>query len=400
MKHIVILLDGASDYPIAALDGKTPLEAAYKPNIDKLAQNGEVGLVEMVPKDLSPGSDVANLSVMGYNPHIYYTGRSALEAVSMGVALSAMDTTFRANIVTLSGDGAYENKVMIDYSADEISTEDAAILIDAVNQKLKTALYELFSGVSYRHLLLWRDKLETLVLTPPHDISGKCIESYLPSSPKILEIMKKSNEILRNHPLNAQRILQGKKPANSLWIWGQGTSPTLPSFYDKYHKKGSVISAVDLIKGIGICAKMRSIDVEGATGTIHTNFEGKANAAIDALAQGDDFIYVHIEAPDECGHHFEMEEKIKSIELIDKKIVGPIVTYLQTTKEAYHILIIPDHATPVSLGTHTNDPIPYIIYRSNDLKKGTGCYCESSAKEMFDHPGYKLMDYFLGNGEI
>lgn len=401
MKYIVVLLDGAADYPIKSLGGKTPLEVANKPNINSLAKKGEVGMVEMVPKDLSPGSDVANLSVLGYNPHKYYTGRSPLESVSMGITLKDTDTTFRANIVTLSEDANYEDKIMIDYSAGEISTKDAAVLIDALNQELKNDVYEFYSGISYRHLLLWHERMDKLSLTPPHDISGKCIKKYLPQNEKILSIIKKSNKILNNHPLNKQKISKGEKSANSIWIWGQGTKTTLPSFYDKYQKKGCVISAVDLVKGIGISAGMDTIEVEGATGTLNTNFERKADAAIDALKKGYDFVYLHLEAPDECGHHFETENKIKAIELIDKKVVGRIINYLKEQKDDYSILILPDHATPIELGKHTNDPIPYIIYVSNNIKNGVDCYCESAAKHnKFSQSGYKLMDYFIRNGGL
>lgn len=395
MKHIVILIDGAADYPDMQNGGMTPLSAAHKPNIDFLAQNGEARLIRTVPDGMAPGSDVANLSVMGYDPKKYYTGRSPLEGVSIGVELTDTDTTFRANIVTLSDEDNYEDKTMVDYSSGEITTAESTVLINDLNDYIKTELYDLHPGVSYRHLLKWRELLPEARLTPPHDISGRCVRDYLPDRPEILNIMKKSYDFLSKHPVNADRIKRGLNPANSLWIWGQGTKPALPDFNSRFGKKACMISAVDLLKGIAICAGMKSIDVEGTTGTIDTNFDGKAQAAVSALKAGYDFVYIHLEAPDECGHHFDKAGKIKSLELIDEKIVAPILKYLQSCGEDFAFLVTPDHATPVSIGTHTNDKIPYIIYKSNKTCKGVSCYCEEKITEEAPFAGCELMDYFI-----
>ncbi len=365
MKYIVVLCDGAADTPVEELGGKTPLEAANKPNIDRLASMSEMGMVTTVPDNLPPGSDVANLAVFGYDPQIYYTGRSPLEAMSMNVHLELTDTTFRTNLVTLSDEENYEDKTMVDYSSDEISTEEAAVLIDAVNKELKTAEYEFFSGISYRHLLVWHNKENDFSLTPPHDISEKKIKEYLPKDEILLTLMKKSYDILKNHPVNLDRIKRGLRPANSIWIWGNGTKPNLDLYKDKFGLNGAVISAVDLIKGIGKCAGLDVIDVEGATGTVHTNFDGKAAAAISALRSGADFVYIHLEAADEAGHRHEIDNKVKAIELIDKKIVAPVIAALEEDGEEYSVLIMPDHPTPLAIRTHTREPIPYLIYKSN-----------------------------------
>jgi len=401
MKYAIILGDGMADYPIEQLDNKTPLQYAKTPTMDLLAQKGELGIVKTVPDDLAPGSDVANLAVMGYDPHKYYTGRSPLEAVSMGVELSDTDVTFRCNLVTLSDDEPYEYKTMIDYSSDEISTEEAHILMEDVNKHLRTDRISFYPGISYRHLMVWNNGPHNFSLTPPHDILEKNIADYLPkgtNSNIILELMKRSNEFLKNHPVNLNRIENGLKPANSIWIWGEGKKPSLSGFYDKYGLKGSVISAVDLIKGIGLCAGLRSVNVEGATGNIHTNFIGKAKAAIHELKSGQDFVYVHIEAPDECGHRNEMENKIKSIEFIDQQVVKVIKDELDNMKEDYSIMILPDHPTPLKLRTHTSEPVPFLIYRSNKQQNNSySSYDELTAKQtgLVFNEGYKLMDYFI-----
>ena len=383
-----------ADYPVEALGGKTPLEAAKKPCMDMLASKGVSGLVKTVPDDLAPGSDVANLSVMGYEPYIYYTGRSPLEALSMGINLGDDDTTFRANLVTLSDDDIYAEKTMVDYSADEISSEEAKILITDLNEALKNEFLTFFSGISYRHLLVWKGCDTQYKLTPPHDISGKKITNYLPDSPIVLHLMERSSEMLKKHPVNIKRREKGLNPANSLWIWGQGTKPKLSSFEEKFGLKGSVISAVDLIKGIGIGAGMQSIDVDGATGNIHTNFDGKAQAAIACL-RNCDFIYVHIEAPDECGHRFETENKVRAIELIDEKIVRPIFEALTSEYPEFSIMILPDHPTPLLLGTHTHDPVPYVIYRGGDAN-GNPTYSEANANQGgLIEKGWTLMGKFL-----
>lgn len=399
MKYAVILCDGAADTPVPELGGKTPLEAAHKPNIDALASCGEMGMVTTVPKNLPPGSDVANLAVFGYDPQKYYTGRSPLEAMSMGVHLELTDTTFRTNVVTLSDDERYEDKTMIDYSSDEITTEESSQLIAAVNEALRTDEYEFFSGISYRHLMVWHNKKNDFSLTPPHDISDRKITDYLPKDKTILNLMKKSYDILKNHPVNLDRIKRGLRPANSIWIWGNGTKPNLDTYAEKFGIRGAVVSAVDLIKGIGVCAGLDVIDVIGATGNVHTNFDGKAEAAIRALRSGDDFVYVHLEAPDEAGHRHEIENKVKAIELIDEKIVAPIVAALKADGEDFAILIMPDHPTPLAIRTHTSDPVPYIIYRSGNCTNGSPrIYSEKEAAKtgIVTEHGYTLMNKLLG----
>ena len=399
MKSVVILLDGAADTPVLELGNKTPLEVANKPVIDSLAALGEMGMVTTVPENLPPGSDVANLAVFGYDPQKYYTGRSPLEALSMGVSLELSDTTFRTNVVTLSEDEPYEEKTMIDYSSDEITTEESTQLIKAVNDALSTSEYEFFSGISYRHLMVWHNKENNFSLTPPHDISDRKVTEYLPKDSILLDLMKKSYEILKDHPVNLDRKKRGLRPANSIWIWGNGTKPNLTTFDELYGIRGSVVSAVDLIKGIGTGAGLNVVDVIGATGNVHTNFDGKAEAAIGELKNGADFVYVHLEAPDEAGHRHEIDNKVKAIELIDEKIVSPIFNYLKDSGEDFSMLLMPDHPTPLAIRTHTSDPVPYILYRSdacgdkNNLK-----YTEEDAKStgIFNENGYTLMAKLLG----
>lgn len=399
MKYIVMLGDGMADLPYEGLGNKTPLQCANKPNIDALAKNGIVGMVKTVPDGIKPGSDVANLSVMGYNPLQYYTGRSPLEAVSIGIDLAPTDIAFRCNLVNLSNEPNYADKTMVDYSSDEISTEEAAELIKAVNEAFKTSEIEFHPGISYRHCMVWHNGKQNLELTPPHDISDRKITDYLPKEQIILDMMVKSYDILKDHPVNKAREARGLRPANSIWLWGEGTKPAIAKFADKYNLKGSMISAVDLLKGIGICAGLESIEVEGATGNITTNFEGKGQAAIDTLLKdGKDFVYIHVEAPDECGHRREVENKVKSIELIDEKIVGPLIKALEDAKEDYSILVMPDHPTPLLLKTHTSDPVPFIIYRSTDKKQSNvSSYTEEEAKKtgLFIPVGHTLMDKFL-----
>jgi len=401
MKHIVILGDGMADYAVPYFDNKTILDVANKPNIDYMCSHGELGLVKTVQDGMKPGSDVANLSVMGYDTKKYYSGRSPLEAASIGVDMLETDVTFRCNIVTLSDEENYEDKTMLDYSSGEISTEEAKELIKAVATELNTEDIKFYPGVSYRHLTVWANGSTNVELTPPHDISDKKIAEYLPKgdgSEKILEMMKKSEQILKNHPINIERIKNGKNPATSIWIWGEGKKPLLSDFGEKYNLKGSVISAVDLIKGIAICAGMRSIDIEGATGTYHTNFDGKAEAALKALTEdGDDFIYIHMEAPDECGHQGDAPNKKLSVELIDEKVVGKIRRELDSKGIAYKMLILPDHPTPITLKTHVSDPVPYIIYNSENLQNTGLTYNEENAKKtgIYIEEGYTLMDRFL-----
>lgn len=395
MKYVVILGDGMADWQVDKLGGKTPLETASKPYMDMLCKNGITGLVKTVPGDLPPGSDVANLSVMGYNPYEYYTGRSPLEAVSMGVDVKDTDTTFRTNVVTLSDDKNYEDKKMVDYSSGEITTKESRELMKVIDKELGDELRSFFGGISYRHLLLWHGLDKQFKLTPPHDISGKVIKDYLPDSEVLLELMKKSYDILKDHPINKDRIARGLNPANSIWIWGQGKKPMLTPFKEKFGKKGAVISAVDLVKGIGICADMESIDVDGVTGNIDTNFPGKAQAAIEAL-KTNDFVYVHMEAPDECGHRFEVENKVKAIEMIDQLVLKPIYEHLKNSGEDFSIMILPDHPTPLKIGTHTNDPVPYVIYRSDEKVKSGVNYNENDAKTgVYIEEGHTLMNKFL-----
>ena len=340
MKYVVFLGDGMADYPCESLGGKTPLEVAKKPNMDCLAKCGMMGLAKTVDDSLSPGSDVANLSVLGYDPCKYYSGRSPLEALSIGVTLKETDVTFRANLVTLSDEEEYSDKTMVDYSAGEITTDESKQLIEYLQQHLVVPGFSLYAGISYRHLLVWDQGNLAVSLTPPHDISKQPVATYLPGGEKgavLYNIMKQSHALLKDHPINKERIRQGKNPANSLWIWGEGTKPMLDLFAEKFGLRGSMISAVDLLKGIAIGTGMESIDVAGATGNVDTNFDGKAEVAIAALSSGSDFVYIHVEAPDECGHHGQTDWKVKAIELIDEKIVGPVMAYLEESGEDFAV---------------------------------------------------------------
>ncbi len=397
MKYIVILADGMADYPVEALDGKTPMEKAQKPCMDSLAAEGEQFLVKTVPDNLKPGSDVANLTVMGYNTKDVYTGRSPLEAASIGVTLSEAETSFRANLVSLGGEGDYADLSMLDYSAGEISTEEARALIKTLQEKLVRKNFSLYPGISYRHLLVWENAGEIGTLTPPHDISDRPVRDYLPTCPEILSIMEESREILRDHPVNRARREKGLRTADSLWIWGEGKKPALPAFYDVYGKKGAVISAVDLVRGIGHLAGLSVIDVPGVTGNIDTNFEGKAEAAVRTLlTDGNDFVYVHMEAPDECGHRGEAENKVKSIEMIDHLVVQYIKEKLDAAGEEYRMLILPDHPTPICTKTHARDAVPCLLYDSRKKGGGAAVFTEKSAAagRTID-PGYTLMQLFL-----
>ena len=403
MKYVIFLGDGMADYPIETLGGKTPLGKANKPNMDALCASGETGLVKTVDDALPPGSDVANLSVMGYDPTLYYTGRSPLEALSIGVSLKDSDVTFRANLVTLTDENVYENKTMADYSSGEITTAEAHELIAYIKEHIKLPNISFYGGTSYRHLMVWDGGSKNVTLTPPHDISDRKITDYLPEgdgAEAILDIMKQSYTLLKDHPVNKNRIARGLNPANSLWIWGEGTKPRLSLFADKFGLSGTMISAVDLLKGIGTGAGMDVLEVQGATGTIDTNFDGKAQAAINALKRGADFVYIHMEAPDECGHHGDLEGKIKSIELIDEKVVGPVTDFLKSTGEAFKILITPDHPTPIRLKTHVHDAVPFVIYDSRTSHAGGSglSYCEENAEKtgLFISPGHKLIERFLG----
>lgn len=398
MKYIVVLGDGMADQPLAELEGKTPLAYAMTPKMDELAAKSEIGMVHTVPDGMSPGSDTANLSVLGYNPRKYYSGRSPLEALSIGVPMKDTDIALRCNIVTLSEeDGPYEEQTIIDHSSGEISTEDAAVLLEAVRKELETDIYKFYVGTSYRHLLIW-DKGEVVDLVPPHDVLGQKIGDNLPKDAALREMMKKSYEILKNHPLNIERKKQGLNPANSCWFWGAGTKPALSSFEQKTHKKGAMISAVDLLKGIAVGASMKVITVEGANGGLHTNYEGKAQAAVDVLTKdGYDFVYVHLEGPDEMGHQGSIERKIQAIENLDARIIKPIVEGLEACGEDFRMLILPDHPTPICIRTHTGDSVPYLLYDSTDKQNHTWHYNEVEAGQSgnFVDEGHTLIDYLF-----
>ncbi len=401
MKYFVLVPDGAGDEPIEALGGKTPLEAADISFIDSLAARGEVGNVQTIPKGVAPGSDAANLSVMGYDPSVYLTGRSPLEAASIGIDMSDTDVAFRTNIITVEGDGSYEDLIIKDHSSGDITTAEADELIKAVNEAFENEKIKFYTGVSYRHCLIVHNGSTEYDLTPPHDVLGRRVGDYLPKGEGcefLTEMMKKSYEILNHHPINEDRRKRGLNPANTLWIWGQGKKPSLSSFFEKYHITGTAISAVDLIKGIAICAGLDSVDVEGATGTLHTNFEGKAKAAIEEFRKGKDFVYMHLEGPDECSHQGDMPGKIKCMEDIDKKVCKPVVEYLRQSGEDFRVLVVPDHKTPLRIRTHASEPVPYVIYDSRketapDESKAFGE--TSGSKGGHFGSGYEMADYFF-----
>lgn len=400
MKYVVLLCDGMADYPVPELGNLTPMAKAYKPNMDALAKKSTVGLCKTVADGLKPGSDVANLSVLGYDPQVYYSGRSPLEAGSIGIDMKPTDVSLRCNLVTLTDEENYEDKTIVDYCAGDISTEDAAVLIKYLADNLDNDEFKLYAGVSYRHCLIWdHGTMDLGTLTPPHDITGKPIKDYIPKHPnaqKLYDMMKKSYDLLKNHPLNIERVKRGERPANSMWFWGEGTRKPLSSFEEKYGLKASMISAVDLLKGIGKFSGMNVVTVPGATGYLDTNFEGKAQACIDELASGQDFVYIHVEAPDECGHRYEIENKVKAIELIDEKILGHVLKALEVYDD-YKILIMPDHATPLCLKTHTNDPIPYLIYHKQKEVRGVDKLSENTAKDSGNYiaVGHTIMDKFV-----
>ena len=379
MKYLVLLCDGMADTPVPELGGKTPMEAAQKPNMDALAREALVGTAKTVPDGMKPGSDVANLSALGYHPADCYTGRSP---ASIGVDLAPDEYAIRCNLVTLSDEPAYADKSMVDYCVGDISTAEATELIHFLAEHLPEGV-RLYPGVSYRHCLVWKNPAEDIgELTPPHDISGQKITGRLPDPAKagvLLELMEKSFDLLKNHPVNQKRVAEGKRPANSMWFWGQGRKAALRPFKELYGLNASVISAVDLIKGIGILAKMEVLDVPGATGYIDTNFDGKAQAAMDAFARGQDLVYVHVEAPDECGHRGETANKVRAIELIDGKILGPVRKALEAQGD-YRILVLPDHPTPLAIRTHSSEPVPYLIYDSREKHPGVASFTESTAR--------------------
>lgn len=403
LKYIVMLGDGMADLPIASLGNKTPLEAAYKPAMNYLASHGINGMVDTVPEGMVPESDTANLSVMGYDPKIYSKGRSPLEAASMGIIMQDDETAIRANIVALGGEGEYEDLVMLDHSSDEIPTEQARILLSAVQEKFGNEIMKFHCGISYRHCLIWKNCPDFNDFSRPHDIIGRRIGDYLPKSEAsrpMYRLMKESYDLLNNHPLNIEREKQGLKKANSLWLWSPGKKPALPNFTEITGLKGSVVCAVDLIKGIGVCAGMKVPQIEGATGAINTNFSGKCASAINELENGADFVYIHVEAPDECGHQGKAEEKVESIERIDKLILSPLMEYLKNKGEAFKILLLPDHPTPVSVRTHTRAPVPFVVYDSeNETQSGIDIYSEKNGEStgLYLDRGEKLMNLLIGD---
>lgn len=398
MKYLVLIPDGMADEKIESLENKTPMEAADKPYMDTLAKHSYVGMVSNVPQGMVPESDTANMAILSFDPKVYSKGRSPLEAVSMGIEMKDDEVAYRCNVVTLSDDEDYDNKIMLDHSSDEITTAEANELIKTLDKELGNELRKFYTGVSYRHCIIWKGGNDTYSFHRPHDIIGQCIKEYLPKGDDgkvFYELMRKSWDILNNHPVNIARRARGLKAANSIWLWSPGKKPALPSFKDKWGLEATVISAVDLIKGIGLCANMKSVDVEGATGNVHTNYDGKANAAIEAFKNGADYVYIHVEGPDECGHRAELENKVLSIELIDKKILGPVYEYLKSTNEEFKIMVLPDHPTPIRLRTHTISPVPFFIYSSeNSAYDGVDCFTEHSAQEtgIYLDKGHELME--------
>lgn len=397
MKYIVILGDGMADEPIEALGGKTPLEYAHTPVMDELASKGEMGMVQNVPAGMSPGSEIANLSVMGYDPLTDFTGRSPLEALSVGVEMEPDDIIFRCNIVTLSEEEPYEEKTIIDHSSGEISTADADVLMDAIRAAFNNEEFQFYTGTSYRHIMVWKHG-RLAKLEPPHDHLTQKAGPFLPEETVLREFMVKSFDILNNHPLNVKRAAEGKNKANSLWYWGAGTKPSLRSFREKTGLKGAMVSAVDLLKGIAVGAGMTVCQVEGATGSIDTNYEGKAQAAIDSLLKdGCDFAYIHVEAPDEMGHQGALQHKVQSIEDLDRRLIGPVKQAMEEAGEDFRMLVLPDHPTPLRIRTHCAEPVPYVLYDSRFQRKSIAHYTEAEAKAtgLFEPQGCKLMEKFL-----
>ncbi len=401
MKYLVLIPDGMADEPVSELGNRTPMEAAVKPCMDSLCARATVGLVSNVPVGMVPESDTANMAILSFDPKIYSRGRSPLEALSMGLDMKPNETAYRCNVVTLSENEPYEQKIMLDHSADEITTAEADELIKTLETHFGTDYRHFYTGVSYRHCILWQDGNDTYNFSRPHDIIGQCISEYLPGEHdgglEFRQLMKESYEILNHHPINQARRARGLKPANSVWLWSPGKKPRLPDFSEKWGISGTVISAVDLIKGIGLCAGMKSIDVEGATGNVHTNYTGKAEAAIKAFQDGSDFVYVHVEGPDECGHRAEIDNKKLSIELIDRKILAPIYAYLHDCGEAFKIMVLPDHPTPLRIRTHSSAPVPFFIYDSEKEIVGVSSFTEANAATtgLYVQDGYTLLDHVI-----
>lgn len=400
MKYVIVLGDGMADLPIEGLQGMTPLEYAKTPCMDSLAAAGEIGTVHTIPEGMAPGSDTANLSVLGYDPKTYYSGRSPLEALSIGVDMKPTDVSLRCNLVTLTEEeGKFEDKRILDHSSGEISTEDAAILLDAVKKGLETEVYKFYAGTSYRHLLIWQQG-QVVELTQPHDVLGQTIGQYLPKDLALRDMMEKSYGILVNHPINLERKERGLNPANSCWFWGAGTRPSLSPFEERTGLKGAMVSAVDLLKGIAVGASMKTIVVDGANGGLHTNYRGKAQAAVDVLTKENyDFVYVHVEAPDEMGHQGSVEKKVQAIEFLDGQVIAPIKEGLEQAGEAFRILVMPDHPTPICIRTHTGDDVPYLLYDSAAPQQNTWKYNEKEAAASGRHisRGCEMIDYLIQN---
>ncbi len=404
MKYLIVIPDGMADRPIPELGGKTPMEAAHKPCMDLLCRESFSGVVSNVPEGMNPESDTANLAILSYDPKVYSKGRSPLEAISMGLSMTPDQVALRCNLVALSEEERYCDRVMLDHSADEISTEEADELVKALNEVLGNELRHLYTGVSYRHCLLWSDDDDCFPFARPHDIIGRRIEEYLPAGErgaKYLDFMEKSAEVLAHHPVNEARRARGLLPANSAWLWSPGRKPSLPSFAEKWGLRGTVVSAVDLIRGIGLCAGLSAPIVEGVTGNVRTNYEGKAEAAIEAFKNGDDFVYVHVEAPDECGHRAEIENKVLSVELIDEKILSTVYAYLRGCGEPFRIMVLPDHPTPIEIRTHSMEPVPFFIYDSEKRLSGASHFTERSCAEtgIYLPRGHELMHYFTKSNE-
>ena len=397
MKYIVILGDGMSDEPIEALGGKTPLEVAETPVMDELASKGELGMVQNVPAGMSPGSEIANLSVMGYDPLTDFTGRSPLEALSVGVEMEPDDIIFRCNVVTLTEQEPYEEKTIVDHSSGEISTAEADQLMDAIREAFNDETFQFYTGTSYRHIMVWKHG-RLARLEPPHDHLTQKAGPFLPEEEVLRNFMVKSFDILNNHPINLKRAAEGKRKANSLWYWGAGTKPSLRNFEEKTGLKGAMVSAVDLLKGIAVGAGMQICQVEGATGSIDTNYEGKAQAAIDSLLKdGCDFVYVHVEAPDEMGHQGELDHKIQSIADLDRRLIAPVKKAMEDAGEDFRMLVLPDHPTPLRIRTHSPDPVPYVLYDSTRQQKKIARYTEAEAMatSIFEPQGCRLMERLL-----
>ena len=397
-KYIILIGDGMADWPIAEIGNRTPLEAADKPNMDFMASNGAMGMVQVVPEEMYPGSDTSNLSILGYDPAVVYTGRSPLEAASMGVKLGPDDVAVRCNVLTLKNEGA--DTGMEDFSGGHITTGEADALLASLQERVKDKGVRFYTGVSYRHLMVWPGGVDTVETTPPHDIHGKKIASFLPKgegSRLFREIMEASREIFRDHPVNRKRISEGKLPGNSVWLWGQGKAPVMPAYREKFGLSGSVVAAVDLIKGIGIYAGLEVVNVPGATGYLDTNYAGKALAALKELEEKD-FVLIHVEAPDEAGHNGSVSEKIKAIERIDRDMLGPILARVRE-KGDLRVLLMPDHATPVVLRTHSQEPVPFVFYPPPPgLLKAPGFrYTESDARRAGNDlaKGVQLVDYLF-----